>query len=118
MEESRMLEIARVCHEVNRGYCEFLGDTSQVPWEEAQDWQKQSSLNRVSFHVSDPNAGPDACHEDWLAEKVADGWVYGPVKDADKKTHPCMVSYADLPAEQRAKDHIFRAIVLAMSSAK
>lgn len=29
-------QIARVCHEVNRAYCESMGDTSQVPWEDAR----------------------------------------------------------------------------------
>lgn len=27
--------VARICHEVNRAYCEALGDTSQVSWEDA-----------------------------------------------------------------------------------
>ena len=28
-------EIARVCHNVNKAYCEAIGDDSQVTWEEA-----------------------------------------------------------------------------------
>ena len=38
---------------------------------------------------------------------VADGWVYGIVKDPESKTHPCLVPYQDLPAEQRIKDSLF-----------
>ena len=44
-------------------------------------------------------------------DKIADGWVYGKIKDAELKTHPCCVPYEQLPVEQRAKDYIFRAIV-------
>ena len=32
-------------------------------------------------------------------------------KNADKKTHPCLVPYENLPAHQRAKDAIFNVIV-------
>jgi hypothetical protein len=50
-----------------------------------------------------------------MKQKVADGWVYGPVKDAVKREHPCMVPFTELPREQQAKDFIFRAVVHALS---
>lgn len=50
-----------------------------------------------------------------MEEKVNDGWVYGEVKDADKKTHPCIVPYNELPEFQKKKDHLFIAIVKALS---
>lgn len=50
---------------------------------------------------------PEQSHESWFAEKVATGWKYGPVKDPEKREHPCMVSYAELPPVQRQKDHVF-----------
>lgn len=108
-------EIARVCHQVNRAYCEALGDDSQPIWDAAPEWQRDSVVNGVVFVANNPNVGPAAAHESWLAQKEADGWVYGEVKDAEAKTHPCCVSYDELPVEQRAKDHIFRAIVLALT---
>lgn len=107
--------IARVCHEVNRAYCQALGDDSQPKWDEAPDWQKQSAINGVRLHLVCPDAGPEASHESWMTEKEAAGWVYGPTKDADAKTHPCMVSFAELPREQQAKDFIFRAVVHALA---
>ena len=30
---------AKTAHEVNRAYCQGLGDYSQLHWEEAPDWQ-------------------------------------------------------------------------------
>ena len=105
-------DIARVCHEANRAYCLALGDTSQVPWDHAPDWQRSSAQNGVMNALS--GAGPEASHESWLAEKQAAGWKYGVTKDADAKTHPCVVPYADLPAEQRAKDDLFVAVVNAL----
>jgi len=108
------LAIARVAHEVNRAYCLALGDTSQVPWEEAPEWQRRSAIDGVRFHRENPCASPSHSHEEWLRGKIADGWVYGPVKDEAAKTHPCCVPYEELPAEQRAKDYIFSAIVRAL----
>lgn len=107
--------IARMCHEANRAFCAAIGDASQVPWDEAADWQKTSAMNGVRLHLDNPNAGPDDSHNSWLAEKVATGWKYGPVKDVGLREHPCMVPYSELPAEQRAKDHLFRAVVHAFA---
>lgn len=106
------IEIARVCHEVNRAYCEALGDRSQVAWEDAPQWQRDSAIRGVELHRRDPEAGPEMSHVSWSEEKVADGWVCGPIKSAVKKTHPCLVPFDQLPVEQQAKDYIFRAVVL------
>lgn len=106
-------QIARVCHEVNRAYCEALGDMSQPAWEDAPMWQRDSARMGVDLHIS-KNVGPEASHESWMAQKVAEGWVYGPVKDADAKTHHCIVPFDMLPREQQAKDFIFRAVVHAL----
>lgn len=106
--------IARICHEVNRAYCQALGDNSQPAWEDAPDWQKQSAMTGVRLHTDNPNAGPQASHESWMAEKVATGWTYGPTKDPETKQHHCMVPFDQLPREQQAKDFIFRAVVHAM----
>lgn len=108
-------QIARVCHEANRAYCATIGDNSQPAWEDAPDWQKQSAIVGVKFNLAALERGedptPEASHESWLAEKERDGWKYGPVKDAEKKEHPCFVPYEKLPFEQRLKDHIFGSIV-------
>ena len=109
-------EIAKVCHEANRGYCKALGDDSQLPWDEAPQWAKTSAINGVRFHLDNPNAGPSGSHENWLKEKEKEGWKYGEVKDPEKKEHPCYVPYDQLPKEQQAKDYIFTSIVKTLSS--
>ena len=109
-------EIAKVCHEANRGYCKALGDDSQLPWDEAPQWAKTSAINGVRFHLDNPNAGPSGSHENWLKEKEKEGWKYGAVKDPEKKEHPCFVPYDQLPKEQQAKDYIFTSIVKTLSS--
>ncbi len=108
------ITIARTCHEVNRAYCAGLGDESQVPWSEAPDWQKDSAVAGVKAVLDGSASTPEEQHQAWYDTKEADGWVYGETKDADAKTHPCMVSYNELPREQQAKDALFRAVVEGM----
>lgn len=106
--------VAKICHEGNRALCAALGDMSQPAWEDAPEWQKQSARNGVEFHVMN-NAPPSASHENWLKEKEAAGWKYGPVKDAEKKEHPCFVPYDQLPKEQQFKHYLFCGIVHALN---
>lgn len=107
----QVVRVARVCHEVNRIYCESIGDNSQPVWEEAPEWQKTSAMTGVIYLTENPGASPENSHESWLAEKIRTGWRYGPEKDAEQKTHPCMVPYEDLPEDQRRKDALFHSIV-------
>ena len=103
-------EIARTCHEVNRAYCQALGDMSQPAWEDAPEWQRASARLGVELHVSGDH-GPEASHESWMEQKLEGGWKYGPVKDPERKEHHCIVPFDQLPREQQAKDFLFRAVV-------
>lgn len=110
-------QIAEIAHETNRAYCRSIGDLSQPKWEDAPEWQRSSAINGVKFHIGCHTDGktppPSASHDSWLEEKRQAGWKYGPVKDADKKEHPCFVPYEELPVEQRMKDYLFSAVVKA-----
>jgi hypothetical protein len=108
-------DIAKVCHEANRALCDGLGDYSQKPWEDAPQWQRDSAINGVKFNLNNPHAPASASHDSWLEEKRLAGWKFGPEKDAGRKEHPCYVPYEELPKEQQAKDHLFKAIVAALS---
>lgn len=110
--------IARVCHEANRAYCLTLGDTSQVAWDDAPEWQKNSAVEGVRFRLANPSARPSDMHRNWVMQKVKDGWKHGPVKDANKKEHPCMVEYHELPIEQQRKDALFSQVVRALTGSE
>lgn len=107
-------QIAKVCHEANKAYCETLGDNSQTNWEDAPDWQKKSAIDGVKNIIDGVVKAPEDSHKSWLAEKERDGWKYGEVKDVEKKTHPCIVPYDELPKDQQKKDALFFAIVNAL----
>lgn len=111
-------QAAEICHEANKAYCLTMGDNSQQGWNTAPEWQKDSAVKGVEFHLAALRAGsdpqPSASHESWLAEKRETGWKYGPVKDAEKKEHPCFVPYDELPKEQQGKDFVFAGIVASL----
>jgi hypothetical protein len=105
-------QAARLAHEVNRAYCQSIGDNSQPAWENAPAWQKDSAINGVKAHYDSKfTMTPENSHESWMKQKESEGWVYGETKDAEKKTHPCMAPYAQLPAAQKTKDYLFQAVV-------
>lgn len=107
----RVSHIAEVCHEANRAYCRALSDFSQPAWMDAPQWQRDSAIKGVEFHLANPGSSGVVAHQEWMKVKVAEGWTYGPVKDPSAKQHPCLVEYDALPVEQRLKDTLFIAVV-------
>lgn len=111
-------QIARVCHEANRGLQAALpgpGVPVAKPWDEESDAQRQSVMLGVAA-IRDEGLSPRESHERWCAHKRSEGWVYGEAKDEAAKTHPCLVGYDELPPEHRIKDSLFGAIVRALST--
>jgi len=43
-------------------------------------------------------------HDIWAQQRLSDGWTYGPERDDNKKHHPCLVPYADLPDSEKQYD--------------
>ncbi|MDX1532706.1 MAG: RyR domain-containing protein [Nitrosopumilaceae archaeon] len=105
--------VARMCHQTNKAWCEIHGDNSQVEWNEAPDNIKQSAIDGVRHIINNPLSTPQESHMSWLNYKVKDGWVYGKIKDIEKKTHPCMVPYHELPLKDQVKDELFGSVVRA-----
>jgi hypothetical protein len=115
MKKAQIEACARAAHEANRAYCIAIGDYSQQRWEEAPEWQRSSAINGVSGVLRGNT--PEQSHESWLKEKREAGWKYGPIKDSEKKEHPCFVPYSELPSEQKGKDLIFVSTVRSMAVA-
>lgn len=104
-------KVARIAHEANKVWCELNEDFSQKSWEETPQFIKDSAINGVRFFLTNPETLPKDSHENWYKYKEAEGWVYGEEKCLEKKTHPCMVPYEELPENQKKKDLIFTTIV-------
>lgn len=106
-------QIARIIHEANSVLQDIQGD--EVP---SQPWACESADIRENVIAGVRNARhgmtPEQHHEAWVADKRARGWRYGSEKDSEKKTHPCMVPFAQLPKYQQDKNNLFIAIVWAL----
>ncbi len=45
-------------------------------------------------------------HEVWAKKRLEDGWQYGPSRNDEAKTHPCLVPYDQLPESEKDYDRI------------
>ncbi|EKG0328536.1 RyR domain-containing protein [Pseudomonas aeruginosa] len=106
--------IATIAHAINSAYCLAIGDKVAPPFAECPEDMQRGILAGVQLHLDNPDTTPEQSHESWLADKLANGWVHGEVKDLEAKTHPCCVPYAELPESQKVKDYLFRAVVHAL----
>jgi DNA-binding transcriptional MerR regulator len=110
-------EIASVIHDANRRLQIVQGDPQPSPlWDDAPDYQARENIASVEEALADPERTAEQNHQGWCDRLTADGWTYGPVKDERAKTHPCLVPFGELPAEQQQKDRLFIAIVRALSA--
>jgi hypothetical protein len=66
--------------------------------------QYNSLLDGVAIMIENPKIAPDANHENWMKKKKEQGWVYGKTKDFEKKTHPDLIPFDDLPEIEKRKD--------------
>lgn len=43
-------------------------------------------------------------HDEWAKERMNEGWTYGEKRDDDKKVHPDLVTYEELPDSEKVYD--------------
>ncbi len=111
----KKIDIARIAHNVNTAYCNGMGDSTQVRWEDASEDQRKAALAGVNFHITGDRE-PSESHTAWVKQKIANGWVYGLVKDDEKKTHPCIIPFDSLSKEEQVKDFVFKAVIDSLKS--
>ncbi|HSS79017.1 MAG TPA: RyR domain-containing protein [Thermoanaerobaculia bacterium] len=45
-------------------------------------------------------------HDSWALQRLADGWSYGETRCDQKRTHPCLVDYSELPESEKEYDRV------------
>lgn len=71
---------------------------------DANEDQLESLRDGIEFMLNNPDVTPEENHENWRRMKVKQGWIYGKVKDFEKKTHPDLLPFDDLPDIEKRKD--------------
>jgi hypothetical protein len=46
----------------------------------------------------------ESIHDTWAAQRIAEGWTYGPRRDDEARQHPDLVPYSELPESEKAYD--------------
>lgn len=115
MDKKSVEAIARTVHEALRGWIAAHGEKPPPVWQRAPAWMRESSRESVRFALENPDAADSHQHDQWMAQKKRDGWSFAPLRNNDKKHHPMMVPYEDLPDFEKRKDTIVRALTAALS---
>lgn len=81
------------------------------PWDMRESAFRGQFREVIAMMCSDERkANPAELHDDWVRAYEAMGWRYGPVRDADAKTHPDMVPFDELAFAEQIKDAVFVAL--------
>lgn len=103
-------QIAKTVHAANN-VLKKMNKEKEEAWEDMSDDRKIRMMDAIDL-VLTQDTTPKQMHDVWLKNMKEMGYKYGTKIDHDKKLHPCLVSYAKLPAIQKSKDDMFRAIIL------
>lgn len=104
-------EVAKVCHAVNGALREFHGEDARPVWDETSALVQEGVMSGIEKLNANPHLTPEDMHSAWCMYYGARGWKYGKTLSDTKKTHPNLVAYDKLPAEQKLQDVVFHAIV-------
>lgn len=110
----RIEVMARTLHAANREFAACQGDA--VPaWDVVPEAVRESVRGAVRLHLEQPGTTPQQNHENFLADRAAQGWSYGPERNAGARVSPFLVPWDQLDAVGRAKNALPGAIVGALS---
>jgi len=103
---------ARLVVAANRVYCNGIEDVIPPDWDDMSPFVKKAMIDAVRARLSDITMPLSVNHDSWMAARLADGWTLGEKKNEEKKIHPNLIPYAELPRQQRIKDLMFVTVVL------
>jgi len=108
-------DIARLVVNTNADYSLALGEQAVTYWD-ATSPEVRASIIRGIISALRYDPTPAQNHQNFIDDRTKEGWTYGPEKNAEAKTHPDMIPFEQLPADQKAKNFIFLSLVKSLKS--
>jgi len=100
-------DIAQISYETARAWSRVTGGERLPSWGSLSDREKRRAISDAERLRPPPEATLAEWHAARVAEMKADKWVYGEKKDTDRKVHPCLVPFEDLPRSEIVKIGLF-----------
>lgn len=111
MTPNHLTTLAYITHAANRAFRLSTGERNIPRWDDVDEAVRDSARDGVKEILDNPDITAKDIHDNWVKFKASEGWVYGPDRDDEKKTHPCLVDYDLLPPAEQYKDYLFISIV-------
>jgi len=110
--DAEVLLAAKAAHCAVQAINEAFGLYKLPQWMLCNDWYKASFTRNVEAYLY--HAYPvRKVHAHWVRRMESQGWVVGETRCREQKTHPMLVSFNDLPIEEKLKLKQMRAVVMA-----
>ena len=112
--------LARLVHAVNHEYCKIIGETHQVPWDELEE-KERTKFEEVFAHLLthekyDNIRSPEGTHNNWLEDKLKNGWQYGTSVSKEERCSTYVLPYNALTAEKKFKSVFVSHLIDALES--
>lgn len=102
-----LVDIAQECHNKNNELMMMNGEEQNGNWDSLDRHTKFINLKSVIKALENPDLTAKDMHDEWMNNKIADGWKFGDVKDPELKTHPLIIDYDLMKDVDKMKDQIF-----------
>jgi len=112
--------IAMACYNVARAFACATGGAASgeiIPplWEDLPFSTKE--VLRIVVLRARGGATARSVHKEWMVQKFSEGWIYGEMKNVEKKIHDHLVPYDELPWGVRVSDDLLVGTIKTMVDA-
>jgi hypothetical protein len=100
-----------IAYDCYHGYLNLCNELDEKPTYEGdfpfidEDYVN-SLIARIDNLLLNPVSAKEN-HENWMKDRIDQGWKFGKVKSSEKKTHPSLIDYDELPDGEKRKGELF-----------
>lgn len=116
-----LIQIARLAYAALSIYQAIRKARKEKSWDELGEAVQKEFIEFIKPIIKKPYVSPEILHSNWMDDLLKNGWKWGEKKDEKAKTHPSLISWANLPVEIQFKNILVQNIVqqlVALSQAK